>query len=83
MYEIQYKRKEIKALAKINELYYSAIIQAIEDLSVNPRPNGYKKLSGRSGFRIRVDTFRIIYDVFDTNLIIEIVNLGSRGSIYS
>jgi mRNA interferase RelE/StbE len=83
MYEIQYKRKAIKALAKINEPYYSAIIQAIEDLSVNPRPNGYKKLSGRSGFRIRVGTFRIIYDVFDTNLIIEIVNLGSRGSIYS
>ncbi|HAH54525.1 MAG TPA: type II toxin-antitoxin system mRNA interferase toxin, RelE/StbE family [Flavobacterium sp.] len=82
MYELQYKKKAIKALAKINEPYYSAIIKAIDELAENPRPFGYKKLSGRSGYRIRIGTYRIIYDIFDTNLIIEIVNVGSRGGIY-
>jgi mRNA interferase RelE/StbE len=82
MYELQYKKKAIKALVKINEPYYSAIIQAINKLSDNPRPLGCKKLTGRNGYRIRVGTYRIIYDIFDTNLIIEIVNVGSRGDIY-
>ncbi|MBK9564754.1 MAG: type II toxin-antitoxin system RelE/ParE family toxin [Saprospiraceae bacterium] len=82
MYELQYKKKAIKALAKINDPYYSAIIQAIDELAENPRPNGYKKLTGRSGYRIRVGTYRIIYDIFDTTLIVEIVNVGSRGDIY-
>jgi mRNA interferase RelE/StbE len=82
MYELQYKKKAIKALAKINDPYYTNIIEAIDKLAENPRPNGYKKLTGRDGFRIRVGIYRIIYDIFDTQLIIEIVNLGSRGDIY-
>ena len=82
MYELQYKKKAIKALAKINDPYYSAIIQAIDELAENPRPFGYKKLTGRSGYRIRVGIYRIIYDIFDTTLIVEIVNVGSRNDIY-
>jgi mRNA interferase RelE/StbE len=82
MYELQYKKKAIKALAKINDPYYSAIIKAIDELAENPRPFGCKKLTGRNGYRIRVGTYRIIYDIFDTSLIIEIVNVGSRGGIY-
>ncbi len=82
MYELQYKKKAIKALAKINDPYYSIIIEAIDSLAENPRPHGYKKLTGRDGYRIRVGTYRIIYDILDTQLIIEIVNVGSRGNIY-
>jgi len=82
MYELQYKKKAIKALAKINEPYYSAIIEAIDGLAENPRPLGCKKLTGRSGYRIRVGNYRIIYDIFDNKLIVEIVNVGSRGDIY-
>lgn len=82
MYEIQYKKKAIKALTKINDPYYTNIIEAIDNLAENPRPHGYKKLTGRDGYRIRVGTYRIIYEIIDTQLIIEIVNLGSRGEIY-
>ena len=82
MYELQFKKKAIKAIAKINDPYYSAIIEAIDGLAENPRPLGYKKLTGRSGYRIRVGTYRIIYDILDNKLIVEIVNVGSRGDIY-
>ena len=82
MYELQYKKKAIKALAKINNPYYTAIIEAINELAENPRPNGYKKLTGRDGYRIRVGTYRILYSIFDSTLIVEIVNIGVRGGIY-
>jgi mRNA interferase RelE/StbE len=82
MYELQYKKKAIKALAKINDPYYTNIIEAIDKLAENPRPNGYKKLTGRDGFRIRVGTYRLLYAIFDTTLVIEIVNIGVRGGIY-
>lgn len=82
MYELQYKKKAIKALAKINNPYYTAIIEAINELAENPRPNGYKKLTGRDGYRIRVGTYRILYAIFNTTLVIEIVNIGVRGGIY-
>lgn len=82
MYELQFKKKAIKALSKINDPYYTNIIEAIDSLAENPRPFGYKKLTGRDGYRIRVGTYRVIYDIFDTQLIIEIVNVGIRGDIY-
>jgi mRNA interferase RelE/StbE len=82
MYTLQYKKKAIKALAKINEPYYTALINAIDGLTENPRPHGYTKLTGRDGYRIRVGTYRIIYDIFDDMLIVEIVNVGSRGDVY-
>jgi mRNA interferase RelE/StbE len=82
MFELKYKKKAIKALAKINEPYCSSILKTIELLAENPKPFGYIKLTGRSGYRIRVGTYRIIYDIFDDVLVIEIVNIGSRGDVY-
>lgn len=82
MFEIKFKKKAIKALSRINTPNYNNIIKVIDNLGENPRPNGYKKLTGRDGYRIRVGSYRIIYDIFDTKLIIEIVNVGSRGDIY-
>ena len=82
MFEIKFKKKAIKALSRINNPNYNNIIKVIDNLAENPRPNGYKKLTGRDGYRVRVGSYRIIYDIFDTKLIIEIVNVGSRGDIY-
>lgn len=81
-YSIYLKKSAIKALEKIDEPYYSNIKEAIYNLSSNPRPSGCKKLKGRDGYRIRVGNYRIIYDIFDSTLIIEVVNIGHRKNIY-
>lgn len=54
------KKLALKALQDINEPYYSGIKEAIYNLADNPRPNGYKKLKGRDGYRIRIAQYRII-----------------------
>ena len=81
-YKITLKKQAIKALEKINEPYYSNIKEAIYSLADNPRPKGYRKLKGRDGYRIRVADYRIIYDIFDDVLMIDVINLGHRKNIY-
>jgi mRNA interferase RelE/StbE len=81
-YSVSLKKQAIKVLEKINEPYYSNIKEAIYMLAENPRPKGYKKLKGRDGYRIRVADYRIIYDIFDDSLIVDVINLGHRKDIY-
>lgn len=81
-YQITIRKRAIKKLADINEPYYSKIKKAIYSLADNPRPSGYKKLRGRNGYRIRVADFRIIYEVFDDELIIDVITLGHRKDVY-
>nr|WP_315149239.1 type II toxin-antitoxin system RelE/ParE family toxin [uncultured Flavobacterium sp.] len=81
-YTIEFRSKVLKALIKINEPNYSAIKKGIYDLADNPRPQGYRKLKGRKGYRIRVGDYRVIYEIFDNVLLIEVIDLGHRKGIY-
>jgi len=81
-YRVTIARQAIKALEKISEPDYSKIKNAIYSLADNPRPYGYKKLHGRDGFRIRVGNYRIIYEIFDKVLLVEVINIGHRKDIY-
>lgn len=81
-FKVSLKKQALKALQDINEPYYSNIKKAIYSLAHNPRPPGYKKLKGRDGYRIRVADYRIIYDIFDDILLVDVINLGHRKDIY-
>ena len=65
MYKVSIEKSVQKTLEKINAPFYSKIKNAILKLAENPRPEGYKKLKGREGYRIRVADYRIIYEIFD------------------
>jgi mRNA interferase RelE/StbE len=82
IYRVRVERKAQKKLSKIPEPYYSNIKTAILDLGNNPRPNGYKKLKGRLGYRIRVADYRIIYEIQENVLLVEVIDLGHRKDIY-
>jgi len=81
-YSVNFKKHAFKELAKINEPFYSQIKQTIYTLADNPRPKGCKKLKGRDGYRIRVGNYRIIYDIYDSELVVDIIALGHRKDIY-
>ncbi len=82
MYKIRIERKAQKKLSTISEPYYSNIKDAILDLSNDPRPHGYIKLKGREAFRIRVADYRIIYEVQDHILLVDVIDLGHRKDVY-
>ncbi len=82
MYKVRIEKKVAKKLEKIPPPYYNKIKTAILDLANDPRPNGCKKLKGRDGYRIRIADYRVIYEVVDNVLYVNVLDLGSRGSIY-
>lgn len=81
-YQVTIRPRAAKTLEKINDPVYSSIKKAIFSLGDDPRPHGYKKLKGRDGYRIRVGDYRIIYDIFDNILTVDVVALGHRKDIY-
>ena len=81
-YAIDIRRSAQKRLSKINRQDQDRIISAIEALSDNPRPDGCKKLSGRPAWRIRIGSYRVIYEIEDEKLIVLVVHIGHRKDIY-
>jgi mRNA interferase RelE/StbE len=81
-YTILLTKKAEKQLDKLPENIAEPIIEAINDLAENPRPHGYKNLKKRHGYRIRIGDYRVIYEVFDDELIIDVIKLGHRREIY-
>ncbi len=75
-------KKAQKQLDKFPDIIADPILLAIEGLQNDPRPIGYIKLKNREGYRIRSGDYRIIYDIFDAELIIDVITLGHRKDIY-
>ena len=82
MYNIDFSKKAQKKLDKLSDEIANPILSAIGSLSTIPRPQGYKKLKGRKGYRIRVGDYRVIYEIIDDILLIDVVDLGHRKDIY-
>jgi len=82
LYKVQIGKKAAKFLEKIDEPYYSRIKEVILAFKYNPRPIGCEKLKGREGYRIRLGSYRIIYDIFDQILTVNVITLGHRKDVY-
>ena len=82
IYHVRVERKAQKELSKILEPYHSNIKTAILDLGNDPRPTVCKKLKGRDGYRVRVADYRIINEIQDSILFVDVVDLGHRKDIY-
>ncbi len=81
-YSLNFTKRALKELEKIHEPFYTNIKQAIYNLTENPRPVGCKKLKDRDGYRIRIGNYRVIYNIFDKQLVIDIITIGDRKDIY-
>lgn len=81
-YTIILSKKAQKQLDKLSDQIAEDIISAILSLEDNPRPVGCKKLKNRDGYRIRAGNYRIIYDIIDKELLVDIITLGHRKDIY-
>lgn len=81
-YKVTLTKTAQKQLDKLPGSVSQDLIAVISTLAQTPRPTGYKKLKGRPGYRVRVGNYRIIYDIIDKILVVEVIALGHRKDIY-
>ena len=82
-WKIVVHRKVEKKLKRLHGEMLERIRRAIRALAEEPRPAGYKKMTGYENlYRIRVGDWRIIYAIEDKNLIVLVLEVAPRSGIY-
>jgi len=83
IYKIVLDKKVIKDLKNIDKTWQKKIIQTIET-TLTTEPYSGKKLVGNLSdyFRVRVGDYRIIYEIFDDIVTVEIIKIKHRKNIY-
>ena len=82
-YSVEIAQQAIKSIAKLPRQEQQRIRAAIDLLADEPRPPGCVALSGEdSAYRVRVGDHRIVYEVFDKRLVIQVVRVGHRRDVY-
>ena len=81
-YKLVFKRSVAKDLRKIAKPDVKRILAKIDELAVNPRIDGCIKLSAQERYRVRVGIYRIIYEIKDTILIVQVVKIAHRSIVY-
>lgn len=79
--EIEVRPAALRALRKIDRQDQARIRGAIALLAAEPRPPGAKAVRGREGLHIRVGSYRIIYTVENSRLLVVVVTLGHRREV--
>jgi mRNA interferase RelE/StbE len=81
---VEFDRRGRKEFLAIKDLRLARRIrEAIEALADDPRPPGCRKLEGRENeWRVRVGTWRVIYQIEEDRVVVLIVRVAPRGEVY-
>ena len=84
MYKIAYTTQAAKTLLKIPRNTAQLIREKLEQVALDPFasiPNA-KKLQGRSGYRLRVGDWRVIYEINQDEVVIIVMKIATRAEVY-
>ncbi len=84
MYEIVFSKQAVRKLRSLPDNVATTIRAKLEIFRLDPNApnNNVTELVGRPGYRLRVDDWRVIYELQDEKLILLIIKVGSRGEVY-
>jgi mRNA interferase RelE/StbE len=81
-YRITFKKSVAKDLRVIPKNDIKKILSKIDTLAVNPRGEGCIKLSGQENYRVRQGLYRIVYEIKDDILVVNVVRIAHRSQVY-
>lgn len=81
-YELRFRASVAKDLRNVPKADLRRLLERIELLRDDPRPAGSEKLSAQERYRIRQGNYRILYEIFDLEIIVEVVKVGHRREVY-
>ncbi len=81
-YSITFKKSVLKDLRGIPGQDVRRVLKRIDALADNPRAEGCVKLSARECYRVRQGRYRIIYEIREEVLIVNVVKIAHRSNVY-
>ena len=82
-YQIQLSPHATRQLRKFDPTARRRVQAAIDLLAVYPRPPAAKQLVGGKGeWRVRTGDYRVIYEIYDGELLILVLRAGHRREVY-
>lgn len=82
-YQIVLKRSVLKDIRRIPRSILDALQARIAALAENPLPRGAEPIEGYAHhYRIRMGTYRIVYEVAATIRILTVIRIGHRKDVY-
>ncbi|OME87067.1 MULTISPECIES: type II toxin-antitoxin system RelE family toxin [Paenibacillus] len=82
-YQLTLSRDAVKFIAKQERAIQERIRKALIGLSVRPPIGDIKPLKGREKLlRLRVGTYRVIFEVNHTEQVVYILTIDNRGDVY-
>ncbi|MBD3652357.1 type II toxin-antitoxin system RelE/ParE family toxin [Kangiella sp.] len=81
-YKITFKKSVAKDLRSIPNKDVAKILKKVNSLAENPRGEGCIKLSGNDKYRVRQGLYRIVYQIRDDVLVVNVVKIAHRSSVY-
>ena len=78
-----FSRKAADFVKRLPKSHRTKLKQVAEDLMSNPFSHPYRKIRGETNlYRIRLGTFRLLFEVDDDHGQVVILNIDKRGRIY-
>jgi len=71
-----------KFRGRIRRQDFERLRDAVRSLAEEPRPQGVRKIKGaEKAYRIRVGNYRVVYEVYDSDSLILILQVARRSEI--
>ena len=85
MFKIRFSKNAGKALHKMPRNLAILIRAKIDEVAADPYAanNNIRALQGRSGYRLRIGDWRVIYELDDVLRILAVERIAPRGGAYS
>lgn len=81
-YEVKYARNAQKELKKLPALAQKRILVALLKLAQNPRKGNVRPMVGSTAWRLRVGDYRVVYDIYDHEIVVLILRIAHRKDVY-
>ncbi len=81
-FDLVFKESVSNDLKEIPKQDVQRILERIDALRDEPRPQGSVKLSGKEYYRVRQGNYRIIYAIQDSQLVVIVIKVGHRREVY-
>jgi len=81
-YKVTFKSSVAKDHKSLPKADIKRILAKIDTLIENPRREGAIKLSGQNLYRIRQGLYRIVYEIRDMELVVQVIKIGHRSDVY-